>query len=172
MRDLPTPIKDFILALTDDTLSPAYLLTSEVHGLVDWGGDVEAYGISNLKREINVGDSVPFLIGVLPLETNNLFLPNVETKEGVFANVYLFNREEGTWVLLLDSSADVAGRKKTQQKLYDSKLNAADLERENESLYKANVVLEDIVRQRTVELSETILKLQNELALRKKTDSL
>ena len=166
MRDLPGPIKDFIVALTDDTLSPAYMLINHEHGLVDWGGDLDDYGISKLKRGMDVGEHVSFMTGVLPLATKSLFLPNIHAKDHVFANVYVFSREEGTWVLMLDTTGDVAKRKVAQQKLYESQLAANQLVRENESLYEVNAILEELVRERTAELSQTILQLKSELAKR------
>jgi len=166
MRDLPGPIKEFILALTDDTLSPAYMLINHQHGLVDWGGDLDDYGISKLKREMDVSEHVSFMTGVLPLKTKSLFLPHMHAKDHVFANVYIFGREEGTWVLLLDSTGEVAKRKVAQQKLYESQLVANQLTRENESLYQVNAVLEELVKERTAELSQTILQLKSELAKR------
>lgn len=166
MRDLPGPIKEFLLALTDDMLSPAYMLVNDEVGLVDWGGDLNDYGITHLKRGMDVSEQVPFMTGILPLPTKNLFLPNIHAKDHIFANVYFFTRQEGTWVLLLDSTGEVAKRKVAQQKLYDSRLAADHLTRENESLYQVNAVLEELVRERTAELSQTILQLKSELAKR------
>ena len=163
MRDLPLPIRDFILALTDDMLSPAYLLVTEDGRLIEWGGELESYGIEELRENLDVSEHIPFLIGVLPLGANSLFLPHVQTKPDVFADVYLFSREQGTWVLLLDSTAQAAQRQSMQQKLYDSRLQVTELEREGDALYKANAVLEQLVRERTADLSRTILQLRQQL---------
>lgn len=170
MSLLPAPIRDFILTLTDETLTPAYLVVSEKNGLADWGGDLESYGIRDLEKEMDVSEQLPFLAGLLPLETNNLFLPRVQTKPGVYADVYLFTREQGTWVLLLDATADSAKRMSMQQKLYDSRLQVTELEREGDALYKANAVLEEKVRERTAELTQTILQLKQELAERERVE--
>jgi hypothetical protein len=170
MSDLPSPIRDFILTLTDETLSPAYLLISEKDGLADWGGDLDSYGITNLKEHMEVSAQVPFLVGLLPLGTSSVFLPRVQTKTDVFADVYLFTREQGTWVLLLDATADSAKRLSMQQKLYDSRLQVADLAREGEALYKANAFLEELVRERTAELTQTVLHLKQELAERQRVE--
>jgi len=161
--DLPPPIRDFLLALADDTLSPAYLLVNETK-LVEWGGDLESYGVEGLQKDMDLTDHVAFLTGVLPLADSSLFLPRIQTKTGVFADVYLFGRGFGTWVLLLDATADTLRRYTMQQKLYDSRLEASDLKKEGKALLEANVVLEELVRERTADLMDTILKLRQQLA--------
>jgi hypothetical protein len=170
MSKLPSPIGDFILALTDETLTPAYLLVSEKDGLAEWGGDLESYGITELEKKMDVSEHVSFLAGLLPLGTSSVFLPRVQTKTDVFADVYLFTREQGTWVLLLDATPDSTKRLSMQQKLYDSRLQVSELEREGDALYKANAVLEELVRERTAELTQTILRLRQELAERERVE--
>jgi hypothetical protein len=169
MSNLPSPIREFILTLTDETLSPAWLLLTDDGELVECGGDLDAYGIKGLKRDAEVTAQVSFLIGLLPLGSDSVFLPHMQTKESVFADVYLFKRDQNTWVLLLDATKDAAKRRQLQQKLYDSRLHISDLEREGEALYKANAVLEELVRERTGDLTKTILRLQQELSQHQKT---
>ena len=169
MSDLPSPIIDFLLGLTDDTLSPAYLLVTD-SGLSQWGGDLASYGITGLQEHMDVSETIPFLVGLLPLGTSSVFLPNVQTKEGTFADIYLFNREQGTWILLMDATATTARQLNMQQKLYDSRLQVTDLERESDALLKANITLEQLVRERTMDLSKTILQLQQQLAERQRLE--
>jgi hypothetical protein len=168
MRDLPVPIREFILSLTDEKLSPAYLLTTQEGKLVRWGGELESYGVEGLKEDLDISEHIPFLAGLFPFNTNNMFLPQVETREGVAADIYLFTRDQDVWVLFLDATADRTVRQKMQQKLYDSRLRVSDLEREGDALYKANVVLEEIVRERTADLWQTILQLRQQLAERER----
>jgi hypothetical protein len=166
MKHLPLPIQDFILALTDDMLSPAYMLVTNDGRLIEWGGDLESYGVKDLEKNMDVSEHIPFLVGVLPIGINSLFLPHVQTKPDVFAfaDVYLFTREQGTWILFLDSTSETAQRHTMQQKLYDSKLQVTSLEREGEALYEANAFLEQMVSERTAELSQTIQKLRQQLS--------
>lgn len=170
MTELPAPIRDFILALTDETLSPGYMLLKDEGALLEWGGNLEAYGIKDLKRYMNAAEHVSFLIGLLPLDSSSVFLPHVQVTPDVFADVYLFEREQGVWVLLLDSTANTEKKLKMQQKLYDSRLQVEDLAREGDALYKANAVLEELVRERTAELTNTILRLKQELEERHKVE--
>ena len=100
---------------------------------------------------------------MLPIEGKSLYLPHVQTQPGVFANVYVFTREQGTWVLLLDATVETSRKQKMQQRLYDSKLQVSELERESNSLHEANAVLERLVSERTADLSQTILQLRQQL---------
>lgn len=170
MKELPLPIRDFILELTEDHRSPAYMLVADDERLSEWGGDLGAYGITGPEKNMNVGEHIPFLQGLLPLETNNLFLPRMQTGGEQYADVYLFNRQEGTWVLLLDTTADAAKRQRMQQKANDLSLQVTELEREEEALFEAQTILEQRVRERTSELAQTNLQLRNELAERKRVE--
>jgi PAS domain S-box-containing protein len=171
MSELPLPIRDFILELTAESRSPAYLLVAGENSLIRWGGDLAAYGVAGLEPHVNVSEHLPFLQGLLPLDAHNVFLPHVSTGAGRYADVYLFNSAEGAWVLLLDSTTDAAKRQHMQQKTYDLSLQVADLEREEEALYEAQNILEQRVRERTRELGEMNLQLRNELAERKRVEA-
>src|SRR5688500_12659154 len=109
MADLPGPIREFIDALTDDLLAPAFMLVSDDGRLIDWGGALSSYGISGLEENTQVGNHVPFLVGLLPVDSGSV-LPKVQTAAQVFADVYLFRRREGTWILLLDATDDAKKR--------------------------------------------------------------
>jgi len=168
MRDLPIPIREFILALTDEILSPGYMLVRENDELTYWGGDLDSYGLRDLTEGLHLSEEVPFLAGLLPLESNNLFLPKVQTTTDVYADVYLFTRDEGTWILLLDATSDSVRRQTMQQKLYEARLYASEMANESDTLLRANFTLEQLVRERTAELAQTVLRLQQELAAREK----
>ena len=168
MRDLPIPIREFILALTDEILSPGYLLVKENDTLTYWGGDLDSYGLRDLKEGMHLGEEIPFLTGLLSLEANSLFLPKVHTTTDVYADVYLFTRDEGTWILLLDATSDSVRRQTMQQKLYNSRLQASHIANEREELLRANLNLEQIVRERTAELARTVERLQKELEAKDK----
>jgi len=163
MADLPGPIREFIDALTDDLLAPAFMLVSDDGRLIDWGGALSSYGISGLEENTQVGNHVPFLVGLLPVDSGSV-LPKVQTAAQVFADVYLFRRREGTWILLLDATDDAKKRQALQQRTYDMALRAAELEHEGRTLYDANSRLAERVKEQTSELSETVVRLQQELA--------
>jgi PAS domain S-box-containing protein len=170
MSDLPAPVRDFILELTEDTRSPAYMLVGEDNLLTAWGGDWSAHDVTGLDERMDVSEHITFLHGLLPLETPNVFLPNIQTHEGLYADVYLFKRKEGTWVLLLDATADASARQRMQQKSNDLRLQVADLEREEEVLYEEQGILEAKVRERTKELSDANVRLRKELTERQRIE--
>ncbi|HKS29465.1 MAG TPA: PAS domain S-box protein [Pyrinomonadaceae bacterium] len=170
MSELPIPIRDFILELTEDMRSPAYMLVDDENQLRAWGGDWDAHNVLGLDERLDVSEHVPFLQGLLPLETNNLFLPYMQTREGQYADIYLFHRKEGTWVLLLDATADAAKRQRMQQKANNLSLQVSDLEREGDKLFEAQSILEQKVMERTAELGEANLQLKRELAERKRIE--
>ncbi|PWT93441.1 MAG: hypothetical protein C5B55_04590 [Blastocatellia bacterium] len=170
MANLPPPVREFIQVLTDDTLAPGYLRIAENDGLYEWGGELESYGISGLHENMSVEERLLFLVGILPLESGNVFLPNVETQPGVYADVYLFRREKETWILFLDATAAVTKRRSLQQRTYDTSLRASELEQEGKVLLDSNVLLEQRVREQTRELSDTVLTLQQELADGRRTE--
>lgn len=164
MTELPGPIREFIDALTDDLLAPAFLLLGEDGGLTEWGGALDSYGISGLREGMQVADEFVFLAGILPVDPGGVFLPNVQTREQVYADIYFFHRIQGTWILLLDASESVKKRQALQQRTYDVSLHAAELEQEGKALYDVNSMLEQRVREQTAELSQTVVRLQQELA--------
>jgi PAS domain-containing protein len=164
MADLPGPIREFIDVLTDDLLAPAFMLVSDEGRLIDWGGALFSHGLIDLKENMQVSNEVSFLVGLLPLDSGSVFLPKVQTAEKVFADVYLFQRAEGTWILLLDATDDVKKRQALQQRTYDIALRTAELEQEGQTLYDANSRLMERVREQTAELSLTVVRLQKELA--------
>ena len=163
MADLPRPIREFIDALTDDLLSPAFMLVSDEGRLIEWGGALSSYGIRGLEENMQVANHVPFLVGLLPADSGSA-LPKVQTAPQVFADVYLFRRREGTWILLLDATDDARKRQALQQRTYDIALRAAELEHEGRILYDNNSSLTAAVKEQTFELSQTVVRLQQELA--------
>ena len=161
--ELPPPIREFIDLLNEDTLGPAYLLVNDAGDLLEWGGDLASYDVTGLQAGLNAGEHIGFLSGVLPLEGQNMALPRVQTRPGIFADVFLFRREGGVWILLMDATSEARRRARLQQRAYDSSLHAADLEREGEVLARVNSLLEDAVKQRTLQLQKTVQQLEREL---------
>ena len=161
--ELPPPIREFIDILNEETLAPGYLLVNDKGDLVEWGGDLDAYNVTGLQAGLNAGEHILFLSGVFPLAGQNMTLPRVQTRPGIFADIFIFRREAGIWILLLDATAEVRRRSRLQQKAYDSSLHAADLERESEVLERVNSLLETRVKQRTLQLQQVVQRLESEL---------
>jgi len=122
MIEFPGPICDFILALTFETRSPAYLLVADDNSVIEWGGNLDSYNITGLQKDKDLDQQIYFLAGLLPLEDNNIFLPSVKMEGGLYADVYLFREAQRTWVLLLDASTSTIEQRRLQQKAYDLEL--------------------------------------------------
>ena len=104
---LPGPVTDFLFDLVGRGQNPAFILTDPMGAVIDWGGDLSAYGIGGLGRGRAVGGQVPFLDGLIRAEDTDLSLPGVETESGRRADVHIFSSDEGVWTLLLDSTTSV-----------------------------------------------------------------
>lgn len=161
--ELPPPIREFIDLLNEDSLAPTYLLVNDAGDLLEWGGDPGSYGVTGLQAGLNAGEHIAFLSGVLPLEGQNMNLPRVQTRPGIFADIFLFRRKGGIWILLMDATMEARRRARLQQKAYDSSLHASDLEREGEILARVNSLLEERVKQRTLQLQQAVQQLEREL---------
>ncbi|MBV9210095.1 MAG: PAS domain S-box protein [Acidobacteria bacterium] len=163
MSNLPTQINEFMLKLMGDTRSPAYLLVNDKGRLLEWGGNLAVYGIHDLEKEMNAGEQVLFLEGMLPLETSPTFLPYMKTESGLYADVYLLREEAGTWVLFLDATFDARKRKAIQQRANDLSLYVVEQQKEGEVLQQAKDELEELVERRTNALAKANFQLKLEL---------
>lgn len=122
MRDLPTPVLDYIHTLTIKNYSPAYLLVKKDGCLSSWGGKLAKYGVTNLQIGEYVEEKVCFLQGLLPLDNSPVFLPCIRTEDGLYADIHIFSGDEGDWVLLLDATLEENQRHLIQQKGNDLSL--------------------------------------------------
>ena len=171
MRELPLPIREFLQTLTEDRRPPAYLLVDESGVLVACGGDLATYGVVGLQDGADVTQRVPFLAGLLPLDTGDLtFLPYVQTIGESFADIYVFRREQGTWIVLLDATREAVARQRVQQRANEGDMEVAQLKWDEEALSEENAELERRVAERTAQLVRVNLRLRRELDEREKAE--
>src|SRR5215203_2243480 len=114
--ELPAPIREFIFKLTAENRAAAYLLVDGRDAIIESGGELAEYGLAGLKPGAGADDALEFLVGLLPLEEANIFLPFVKLDHGPYADVYLFAGERGTWVLLLNATREAVKRQSLQQR--------------------------------------------------------
>src|SRR3954467_8953467 len=162
MSDLPVSIRGFIDSLTEDTLSPAWLYLQDGEKLSEWGGGLNSYGISGLEKGMDVTEHIPYLGGMLPLDGNSLSLPRMQTRTGIFADIYIFRDDNGVWVLLLDVTSEARRRRRLQQRANEASMVATESKRESETLSRVNSLLEERVRERTAQLSQAVRQLEYE----------
>ncbi len=142
MSNLPASVLDYLNRLASEQRSPAYFLSDRQGILVDWGGRTTLYGVSNLQAGLPAGEQVFFLEGLLPLETEGLTLPCLQTDSGRPADLHLFQTREGDCALLLDASADEIQQRLMQQKGNELNLSYQRLVKE---IQKKEILLHCIV---------------------------
>ena len=122
MLDIPDRISEWLLLLVKSQRSIAYLLINDELVLIKAGGELEYYGLADLKPQHSASDQLPFLEGLLPLAETPFLLQSVGMPGGSVADVHLFADEDRTWVVLLDVTAEHDHARKIQQKAYDMTL--------------------------------------------------
>src|SRR5580704_17935205 len=122
MLHIPTPISEWLLLLVRSQRSIAHLLISNELVLIEAGGELEYYGLADLKPQHSASNQLPFLEGLLPLEETPFLLQAIGMPSGRVADVHFFSDEDMTWVVLLDVTAEHDDTRKIQQKAYDMTL--------------------------------------------------
>src|SRR5277367_3690810 len=122
MPDLPDRISEWLLLLVKSQRSIAHLLINNELVLIKAGGELEYYGLADLKHGDSASDQLPFLEGLLPLAETPFLLESVGMPGGRVADVHLFAEEDMTWIVLLDVTAEHDLARKMQQKAYDMTL--------------------------------------------------
>jgi sigma-B regulation protein RsbU (phosphoserine phosphatase) len=122
MLDLPDRISEWLLLLVKSQRSIAHLLINNELVLIQAGGELEHYGLGDLKHGDSASEQLPFLEGLLPLAETPFLLESVVMSGGSVADVHLFADEDRTWVVLLDVTVEHGYARKMQQKAYDMTL--------------------------------------------------
>jgi phosphoserine phosphatase RsbU/P len=122
MPDISDHISEWLLHLVKSQRSIAHLLINNELLLIKAGGELEYYGLGDLKHQHSAADQLPFLEGLLPLAETPFVLESVGMPGGNVADVHLFGNEDMTWVVLLDVTAEHDQARKMQQKAYDMTL--------------------------------------------------
>jgi signal transduction histidine kinase len=142
MFKLPAPVLDYLHTTVVEYRLPAYLLVNSDGRLIDWGGKLEMYGISQLQKGDQITERLHFLEGLLPLDESPIILPYVRTESDLIADVHLIANPEGDWVVLLDATDDARQRQIMQQKGNELSLNYQRLVKE---IQKKEILLHCIV---------------------------
>jgi len=116
MLDLPVAVHKYVYELVIESHLPAYLILGKDNRLTDWGGDLEAYGVTGLRRQQLVTERLWFLEGLLPADPSPLILPYVETQSGQMADIHIFSGDSGSWILFLDATLAEVHHRQVQQR--------------------------------------------------------
>jgi serine phosphatase RsbU (regulator of sigma subunit) len=121
MPEIPDRIAEWLLLLVKSQRSIAHLLIDNDMVLIHAGGELDFYGLGDLKQGDSASTQLPFLEGLLPL-AEPFLLQSVNMPGGSVADVHLFTDEDRTWVVLLDVTVEHDQARKMQQKAYDMTL--------------------------------------------------
>jgi len=122
MLDLPARISEWLLLLVKSQRAVAHLLVDGEQMLVKAGGDLEHYGLTDLRPRQGACEQLPFLEGLLPLPESPFLLRSMGMPSGRVADVHFFDEDDATWVVLLDVTSEHDDAQKIQQKAYDMTL--------------------------------------------------
>lgn len=142
MNQWPGSVVAYLSRLAAEQRSPAYLLTDQEGLVQEWGGELETYGIRNLRVGEPVGQQIFFLEGLLPLTGEGLILPCLQTDSGRPVDLHLFSTPSGDCTLLLDATASLRQQQLMQQKGNELSLNYQRLLKE---VQKKEILLHCIV---------------------------
>jgi class 3 adenylate cyclase len=104
-------------------------LTDTYGVLIDWGGDLLAYGIKGLRRGELAVKQIFFLEGFLPPHEKRLVFSCVKAGTGLSADIHIFSSDQGDWTLLLDATEAEILQKRFQQKSNELRLLRQELSR-------------------------------------------
>jgi signal transduction histidine kinase len=142
MSELPPRLQQHLHKLVAEDRAPAYVLANQAGTLLACGGQLEAYGLAHLQLGQPISEQIFLLTGLLPLESEELFLPCVHTESGRPADLHFLHTAEGDYVLLLDASQQERQQQLMQQKGNELSLNYQRLVKE---IQKKEILLHCIV---------------------------
>lgn len=162
MLSLPARISDWLLHLVKSQRAVAYLLVDGEQILLNTGGDLENYRLADLEHHRPASAQLPFLEGLLPLEETPFLMRSIEMPSGRVADVHFLADEAGTWVVLLDVTAEHDDAQKIQQKAYDMTLLSQREARLLAKLEAAHTEL-TVAHHELAESREALLRTHNRL---------
>ncbi len=143
MNSLPTAIVDYLRSLEVEQRSPAFLHVDRNTALLDKGGPLHEYGLEGLVLGEPVCEKAFFLSGLIPLDgVESILLECVKTDGARPADIHVFQRPDGYWLLFLDATESEARQREVQQKGNELNLSYRKLLKE---VQKKEVLLHCIV---------------------------
>ncbi|QTA90362.1 adenylate/guanylate cyclase domain-containing protein [Desulfonema magnum] len=123
MPDLAPPVLEYLYNLSFKDRSPAFFLLEKDGRLMNWGGNPEAYGFTDLKKGEHMEERILLLEGLFPPDDEQMSLSCVTMESGISADVHIFSGEQGYyWLLLLDATLKEAHLVALQQEANELRL--------------------------------------------------
>jgi PAS domain S-box-containing protein len=114
--DLPPTVLVYLNELNLKSQSPAWMMLAQDGALAQWGGHLAYYGIEGLNHDLPAAEQLRFLAGMLPVGTEALELPCVETDSGIYADIHVWEAFGCTWVLMIDTTTHALEYRRMQQR--------------------------------------------------------
>lgn len=160
MEGLPASVAGRLQALAFAERAVAYLQIDAGLTLIGAGGQLDAYGLTELRLGEPAAEQAVFLQGLLPLVETPYFLPSVELANGRAADLHFHLEADTIWLLLLDVTAERNAARRMQQKAYDMTLLQEREALLNRRLEASNAAL--LATQRDLEASREALVLAHD----------
>jgi class 3 adenylate cyclase len=168
MEGLPAVVAERLKALIYSERAVAFLQVDAGLNLVGAGGQLEAYGLGDLRLGAPAAEQAFFLEGLLPPVETPCVVPSIEVAGGRAADLHFFLQDDMCWVVLLEVSAARDAARRMQQKAYDMTLAQEREALLNRRLEAANAAL--LATHRELEASRNQVQAQAaELAVWNKT---
>lgn len=119
MIDLPQPVMEHIRELCIDKRHPTFLFIDGNGCLQRFGGFFEYFGFAPPRAGVSAVEQIEFLEGLLPVGDAPLWLPFLQTPSRRYIDLHLFPGAGGTWVLMIDVTAEADRLYQVQQSSHD-----------------------------------------------------
>ncbi len=104
MGDAPDPLRGQLLDLLLHDRTAAWLEVSDAMRVLRSGGDLAAFGLESAVEDVEVLGYASFLVGLIPVQSGPLVLPQVKTANGRYADVHVSSTGGRTLVLVVDAT--------------------------------------------------------------------
>lgn len=141
MEDLPASVTARLRELIYAERAVAYLKLDSEFTLVGAGGQLDHYGLADLRLGEPAAEQAFFLEGLLPLIETPFLFPAVEMAAGRAADLHLHLDADTVWVVLLDVTDARDAVRRMQQKAYEMTLLEEKEALLNQRLAAANAAL-------------------------------
>ena len=125
MTDLPATLRAAFFRLITEGRAPAYLELNANRRIVAGGGNLERYGLSldpSAQHHPVWREAMYVLSNFLSTPELPNHLPKLEINPNVFADVYVLQVGQRTWLLLMDATVEAEALRDLQQEINDNRL--------------------------------------------------
>ncbi len=122
MQRLPASVAHRLNVLMYGERKVAWLQLDGSLNLAAAGGELDRYGLADLRPGEPAAGQAFFLEGLIPLAETPYDVPSMELSRGVAADVHFHIEDGATWVLLLDVTQARDATRRVQQRAYDMTL--------------------------------------------------